>query len=120
MIPIQITIRDLAGSEALAEKIRKKAEKMTQFYQQIKNCHVVVEPTQKHKHQGKLYSVRIELDVPGKDLVVDNKENEDAYIAVRDAFNALKRKLGDYAQRRRGDVKNHLNGGMQQNNLIED
>lgn len=109
MIPVQITIRDLPGSQALEENIHKKAEKLTQFYQQILSCRVVIESPQKHKHQGKLYSVRLELDVPGKELVVDNNENEDVYIGVRDAFNALKRQLSDYAHKRRGDVKNHPN-----------
>ncbi len=116
MIPIQITIRDLQGSEALEDNIRSKAEKLTQFYQQILSCHVVVESTQKHKHQGKLYSARIDLDVPGKELVVCNKEDEDVYIAVRDAFDAIKRQLGDYAHIRRGDVKSHDNNAAQEKN----
>ncbi len=107
MIPIQITIRDSLGSKALEENIRKKAEKLTQFFQQIQNCHVVVESPQKHKRQGKLFSVHIDVNVPGKELVVDSKANEDVYIAVRNAFNALKRQISNYTHRRRGDVKNH-------------
>jgi ribosomal subunit interface protein len=109
MIPIQITIRDVQGSAALEEVIRKKAEKLTQYYQHIKNFHVVVELPQKRKRQGKLYSVHIDLGVPGKELVVDKKQDEDVYIAVRNAFNALKRQVDEYAHKRRGDVKNHVN-----------
>lgn len=121
MMPIQITIRDIPGSQALEEHIRKKAEKLTQFCQQIQSCHVVVDLPQKHKHQGKLFSVHIDLGVPGKELVVDSKQNEDVYIAVRDAFAALKRQIGDYAHRRRGDVKNHtkMTREKRENLLIE-
>lgn len=121
MMPIQITIRDIPGSQALEEHIRKKAEKLTQFYQQIQSCHVVVDLPQKHKHQGKLFSVHIDLGVPGKELVVDSKQNEDVYIAVRDAFNALRRQIGDYAHRRRGDVKGHTKMAREkrENLLIE-
>jgi ribosomal subunit interface protein len=107
MLPIQITIRDIPSSQALEEHIRKKAEKLRQHYQQIQSCRIVVELPQKHKHQGKLFSVHIDLVVPGKELVVNRKENEDVYIAVGKAFDALKRQIGDYAQRRRGDVKGH-------------
>lgn len=113
MIPVQITIRDFPASAALEEKIQKKAEKLTQFYQQILNCRVVIESPHKHKHQGKLYTVHIELNVPGKELVIDNKQHEDVHIAVRDAFNALTRKLSDYAHIRRGEVKNHDNVASQ-------
>lgn len=121
MLPIQITIRDIPGSQALEEYIRKKAEKLEQFYQQIQGCHVVVDLSQKHKHQGKLFSVHIDLGVPGKELVVDSKQNEDVYIAVRDAFAALKRQIGDYAHRRRGEVKSHtrMTQGKRENVLLE-
>lgn len=110
MIPIQITIRDIKGEEstALEDTIRRKAEKLTQFYQHIQNCHVVVELPQKRKRQGKIYSVHIDLDVPDKELVVDRKEDQDVYIAVRNAFNAMKRQIDDYAHIRRGDVKSHV------------
>jgi ribosomal subunit interface protein len=107
MMPIQITIRDIPHhSAALEQEIQKKAEKLTQFYQCIERCHIVVDLPQKHKHQGKIFSVHIALNVPGKELL-GHKENEDVYIAVRDAFNALKRQVTHYAHRRRGDVKSH-------------
>lgn len=107
MIPVQITLRDLPASQALETKIQEKAEKLTQFYNHILNCHVVIESPQKHKQQGKIYSVRLEVSVPDQELVVTHKEDEDVYIALRDAFDALKRQLSDYAHRRRGDVKTH-------------
>jgi ribosomal subunit interface protein len=121
MMPIQVTVRDIPGSQALEEHIRRKAEKLTQFYGQIQNCHVVVELPQKHKHQGKLFRVHIDLGVPGKELVVDRKQDEDVYIAVRNAFNALKRQISDYVDRRRGDVKSHdkMTRGERNSLLVE-
>ncbi|MCC2666948.1 MAG: hypothetical protein K0S63_864 [Gammaproteobacteria bacterium] len=107
MMPIQLTIRDIPTSPVLEEHIYKKAEKLKQYCHQINSCHVVIELAQKHKHQGKLFGVHIRLNVPGKELVVDDKKDEDVYIAVRNAFMALKRKLNNYAERRRGDVKHH-------------
>jgi hypothetical protein len=36
--------------------------------------------------------------VPGSEIVVDRQENEDVYVALRDAFDAAKRQLEDYAR----------------------
>ncbi|HUU24039.1 MAG TPA: HPF/RaiA family ribosome-associated protein, partial [Methyloceanibacter sp.] len=70
------------------------------------------EAPHRHHHKGKLYSVHIDISVPGKDLVVDRAKpldhaHEDVYLAVRDAFNAAVRQLEDYTRRVRGEVKTH-------------
>lgn len=106
-IPLQITLRDMPPSEAVETRIREKAQKLDSFYDRIMSCRVVVESPQRHQHQGKLHSVRIDLSVPGVELVVNRVEHEDIYVAIRDAFNAIGRKLEDYARRQRGDVKIH-------------
>ena len=36
---------------------------------------------------------------------MDHYSHEDIYVAIRDAFDATQRRLADYAQRQRGDVK---------------
>lgn len=107
MQPVQITIRDFPHSSVLEDHIRKKADKLSQYYHHINSCRVVITFSQKHKHQGKLYSVHIDLTVPGKELAVNHKQDEDIYVAIRDAFNALKRQLESYICKRRGDVKTH-------------
>lgn len=107
MQPLQVTIKDMPVSLALESHIRKKAEKLDHFYDRIQRCRVVIDVPQKHKRQGKLFRVRIDLFVPGKELVVNHKIDEDVYIAIRDAFNAVLRQLENYARKRRGEVKHH-------------
>lgn len=109
MLPVQITIRGIPVSEALRLNIQKRAEKLNQFYKRISSCRVVLELSQKHKHQGKLYNARVDITVPGKEFVVTRKVNQDAYIAVRDAFNALERQLEEHSNKRHGWVKKHDN-----------
>lgn len=106
-LPLEITIRDIENTPAIQTKIRQKVKKLKQFHDRIIHCRVVIEAVQKHKHQGKLFQVNIEVDVPRKTLIVNRKRNEDLYIAIRDAFAAMIRKLEDYIERQRGDVKNH-------------
>ncbi|OJZ17403.1 MAG: ribosomal subunit interface protein [Thiobacillus sp. 65-29] len=96
--PLQITFRDMERSDALETHIREKAEKLEQFFADIVSCRVVVEQAAKHQQQGKPFNVRIELGVPGKTLIIDKQVHEDAYVALRDAFDAAKRQLEDYAR----------------------
>ena len=112
-LPVQITFRHMEPSAALEANVREKAEKLDAFYDQIMACRVVVEAPHGHHHQGKLYHLRIDVTVPDGELVVSRESgldhsHEDVYVAVRDAFDAMRRRLEDYARRRRQDVKSHL------------
>lgn len=111
-LPLQVTFRGMEHSDALEAKIRERAEGLDRFFERIMGCRVVVELHHKHHQQGNLYHVRIDLTVPGDELVVSREPDEhlmheDAHVAVRDAFDAARRELEDYARRRRGDVKTH-------------
>lgn len=111
--PLQITFRDMEPSEAVEARIREKAEKLEQYYDKITSCRVMVEAPHAHHHQGRLYQVRIELGVPEGELVVNREHHhkdhahEDVYVAIRDAFDAMKRRLQDYVDKRRGRTKQH-------------
>ncbi|WP_296751833.1 ribosome-associated translation inhibitor RaiA [Thiobacillus sp.] len=96
--PLQITFRDIPHSDALDTHIRDKVHKLEQVFADIVSCRVVVEQPARHQQQGKLFNVRIDLGVPGSEIVVDRQQNEDVYAALRDAFDAAKRQLDDYAR----------------------
>jgi len=118
-IPMQITIRDIEHSEALETHIREKVTKLDEFFTHIMSCRVVVEMPHKHHHQGKQFNVRIDIGVPGNEIVVNRDHSEDVYIALRDAFSAAKRQLEDYARKIRGDVKTHEpKSTIERNNLF--
>ena len=116
-IPLQITFRDMEPSAAVESNIREKAAKLEQYFDRIMSCRVMVESPHGHHHQGRLYQVRIDLGVPDAELVVSHEHHhrdsahEDVYVAIRDAFDAMKRQLEDYARKRRGEVKRHAAGG---------
>ena len=99
---IQITFRGMNPSDALSEHIRDHADKLEQFFDGITGCHVVVEEPHKHHQQGKRFHVRVDLHVPGKNIVAakdhpERESHEDAYQAVNDAFEAARRQLQHYA-----------------------
>ncbi|MDF9392150.1 MULTISPECIES: HPF/RaiA family ribosome-associated protein [Methylococcus] len=111
-VPLEITFRGIPHSDAVETRIREKADKLEQFCDHIISCRVAVEAEHHHQHQGNLYHVRIDLAVPNKHLVVsrehhDKQAHEDVYVALRDAFDAIKRQLEEYVRIQRGEVKNH-------------
>ena len=106
-VPLQITLRDIKHSDALEAHIREKVDNLEEFFDRIVACRVVVELPHKHHHQGKQFNVRIDIGVPGSEIVVNRDHAEDVYVALRDAFDAAKRQLEDYARKIRGDAKTH-------------
>jgi ribosomal subunit interface protein len=101
-VPLRITLKDIDQTPALETKIREKAGKLGQFYDRIVDLHVTIESPERRHHKGKLYNVHVHLHVPGEELVVTREPSEDLYVALRDAFDAARRQLLDYVDRRRG------------------
>ncbi|OGI43057.1 MAG: 30S ribosomal protein S30 [Candidatus Muproteobacteria bacterium RBG_16_64_11] len=111
-LPLQVVFRNMAASAAVEAKIRERAEQLDRIYEHIMSCRVIVEAHHKHHHQGNLYHARIDLKVPDTEIVAsrepdEHHAHEDVFVAVRDAFDAVGRRLEDYARRRRGQVKVH-------------
>lgn len=107
-IPLELTLRDIPESAAVEGRIREKAGRLERFHDRIMSCRVTVESPQHRKHQGKLYSVHIDITVPGGgELVVNRVQDEDVFVAIRDAFSAATRQLEDFKRVQRGDVKAH-------------
>ncbi|MDB4933994.1 MAG: Sigma 54 modulation protein YhbH [Labilithrix sp.] len=109
--PVQVTFRDIPPSPALTAHVEKRAAKLDTFFDRIVKCHVVVEAPHRHSKHGKRFHCRIDLVVPGRELVVSrNPEDakEDAYAAVDDAFGDAERVLEDFARVQQVDTKTHL------------
>jgi len=111
-IPLQITFRNMSPSFVVQAHIRERAKALGRRFGRIMACRVMVEASARHHRKGKLYHVRVDLTVPGREIVVSrdpaqHQAHEDALVAVRDAFDAASRRLQDYARTARSDVKLH-------------
>lgn len=111
-VPLQITFHNMDASDAVRARIEEHAEKLAHFHDRLMNCRVVVDAPHQRHHQGKLYHVSIDAKVPGTEIAVnrdpgEHHAHEDVYVAIRDAFSALARRLEDIARIRRGDTKTH-------------
>ena len=110
-VPLQITFRHMDTSEALEAYIRERAEELDRFFDRIVSCRVAVEPQHARRQKGNLFRVRVDLNVPGREIVAGydpvDHAHEDAYVAARDSFDAVRRQLEDYVRERRSEVKLH-------------
>lgn len=112
VMPLDITFHGMDGTDTLRADIRRHADKLEQFAQGIIKCSVVMEPAEHHHHKGNRFVVRIRLTLPGGELDVGHapsgdQSHQDAYVAIRDAFGAMRRKLQDFHRRQQGQVKHH-------------
>jgi ribosomal subunit interface protein len=106
-LPVQITFKGMDASPALEASARERVARLERFGAGIMGCRVAVEVLQKHSQQGRPIGVRIELTIPGRQLVVDRVEHEDAHVALREAFDGMKRQLQDASRQRRDQEKQH-------------
>lgn len=99
--PLQITFHGMQRSDALEDTVRRQCLHLERLADDIVACRVVVELAHKHQRQGRAFGVRIDLTLPGRELTVDRADHEDAHVAVREAFDDMRRQLEGVVQQRR-------------------
>src|SRR5258708_35021761 len=111
-LPLQITFRDMEHSDPVEQYVRTKAAKLDTFDARITSCRVAIEMPHRHARHGEHYRVRIDITVPGGEVVVgrvpgEKRAYEDLTAAIDAAFDDAGRRLEDFVRRQRGDVKAH-------------
>lgn len=121
--PVQISFRNMATSPALEEEVLSRVAWLESFNPGIIKCRVVLEVPHRHRRRRRAFHLRIELSLPGEDLIVDHDPSQDvvrsrrrkadeldgrhkdASLAIHEAFDVARRRLDDRARRQRGDVE---------------
>ena len=102
----QVLFRGLEHSQAVEEAVQKRAEKLERYSDQILSLRVTVESPHNHHHKGKVYRVGVEAFIPNHDIVVnhdqhDKHAHEDIYVAIRDTFDAVERRIKEINEKKR-------------------
>ena len=129
-LPLQVTFRNMKHSAEVEDWIRAEAEKLETFYHRIIGCRVAIEVPHRHHKKGKPLHIRIDLTLPGKEIVIKrvpvaihrtllngeaaasshaqcNSAHVDLLLVIHDALKAAGRRVQDFARRQRGQVKKH-------------
>ena len=110
MQPIQVSYRGLDPSPALSELIHAETEHLQRLNHRIHALRVVVAAPPHHQRHGSPFRVRVELSMPGTELVADGNHDDDAYQATRHAFDTLRRQLTTTQERRQAKQRAHAAG----------
>jgi cold shock CspA family protein len=126
--PLQITFRNMKPQPETEMWIRAEAARLETFYKRIMGCRVAVESPHRRHEVGSPYHLRIDITVPGGELVIRHEpslktrarqvgaaeikkqmevrtQHKHLRQAIHDAFKAAGRRLQDYGRRQRGEVK---------------
>ena len=108
----QVSFDDIPIDEAVRDAALRHIDELEATYDRITGCHVVVAQPHRHHREGRLYSVRVDLIVPGAEIVVNRNHpldhaHEDVFVAMRDSFDAARRRLEDHVRHLRGAEKSH-------------
>lgn len=112
----QISFDDIPIDEAVRDAALEHIDQLERFCDRITGCHVVIAQPHRHHREGRLFSVHVDVRVPGGEIVVNHEHHldhahKDVFIALRDAFAAARRRLEDHVRRLRGDEKVHESRG---------
>jgi putative sigma-54 modulation protein len=105
-VPFQLTFRGMVRSDALAEHVRLRTDKLDHLFERVVSCHVVVELASPHHRHGDRFHVSVNLGLPGREILVRKTPSDDqgpdtAYAAVDRAFDDVERELEDWVKRQR-------------------
>jgi cold shock CspA family protein/ribosome-associated translation inhibitor RaiA len=96
----------MESSPEVRQVVRRHVEKLELFCDRITSCRVMVEVSQRFPAGVPIaYNVRVELNVPGEEIVIKRQAHPLLLTAIQEAFDAAGRRLQDYTRRLRGDVK---------------
>jgi len=111
-VPIQVHFHGLPHSDALEDYIRDHVAKLTTLSRDIVSCRIAIEVEDLRHQTGRHHRVRVDLVLPGKELVVNrtppaSSAHADPYAAIDDAFDDMARSLSRHVQQLHRDVKTH-------------
>lgn len=106
-VPILVHYREMAPLPALDAEVHRRAAKLAQWLPTMKRCEVTVWAEANRRHQGHDYHLTLTAHVPEQTLVVDRRHGTQIEVVVRDAFDAMDRRLEDHVRKLRGQIKHH-------------
>ena len=95
---LQVTFHGIKRSEAVEQAVAKELNDLGKFDHNLGPCHATI--TQEDHQTMGAYTVRVTIVASGHDLVV-SRTNTDVMLAIREAFDTLRRNVKDEAEKLR-------------------
>ncbi len=103
-VPVSVVFRNTEASDAVQADAMRYAAKLSRKYSRIKSCKVVVDAPRRRNLSGRTFGVSLEVSLTGRTVTTksasDGKHvHQDAHMAMRSAFAAIERQIGDHTAR---------------------
>lgn len=110
-VPLTVSFKGIPVSESVRSACWVEAEKLERYYDRITSCHVTVSLPQRRR-SGNHFEIHVRLALPGGEVNVsrapaERSDDEKPELAIREAFDEVRRQLQDHARKLRGDTKQH-------------
>jgi ribosome-associated translation inhibitor RaiA len=103
MMP-QVTFRGITPSPTIVAVVWKRARKLGEVSPQLEGCHVVIEASSHGSQRRVSYRVAVHLTggMSAETRTTRQAESDNLYVAMRDAFDAVRRQLATRGRSPRG------------------
>ena len=110
--PLQIAFHHLPHSRVVERAIQAACDRLEAAHDRITSCRVIVDQPHHHHKEGNLFQVRIDLKMPGAELVVKRETagsiaDGELSLVIQEAFEDMQAQIEEFVNRRRGFVKTH-------------
>jgi ribosome-associated translation inhibitor RaiA len=108
-----ISFHNLDRSPAVENIVKHRIEKLEKRHARITGCELTIEAPQKVKRKARTFRVKLNLHLPGKDVLVGREAaqgsaQDDVVLAVNRAFSAAEKVLKRLKKKRNAlEVKQH-------------
>jgi cold shock CspA family protein/ribosome-associated translation inhibitor RaiA len=109
-VPPEIVFRDVPRTPAVDRAIEEGIAQLEGVHDRIMACRIAAELPHKRQKSGNLFRVRVDLTIPGAEIVVsrlppDDHSNDDIVVAIADAFDTVRTRLLEHERKRRSSLK---------------
>ena len=110
--PVEIAFHNMDRPPHVQARVEERVARLEQFFGRLTHCRVVIEAPHHRHRKGNHYEVRIEVQLPAGDIAInrtpgDVNAHEDVLVAVRDAFDAMERRLRRWKEQHTGRPVEH-------------
>jgi len=106
-VPPEIVFREVSRTPAVDRAIEAGIAQLEEVHDRIMACRIAAELPHKRHKNGNLYRVRVDVTIPGAEIVVsrlppDDQTNDDIVVAIAEAFDTTRSRLLEHERKRRG------------------
>lgn len=107
-VPLQVKSPHVPLTGEVEAYIREKVDGLETVFDGIISCRVTIDGPVNHHQKGGPYAVQIDVVVPGAELVVSNRKDENLHAAIRESFDAMRKQIIEYVEKRKETGQGHV------------